>query len=366
MGLLVQHHLAQRIDQAGTEAAVVRAHAPGTAPSTSWRCPSSRRARCAPSCESAWARCGGRRWRAARTARGSCGRRNPTALNTVARVDTSAPAAASRPMPRASLITRLARAALGRRQQRGRGQHRRRRHPGLLHARSTARRAGPVGQAGRDQADAGESRPSAGRSCQGLFPNTRLQLLPPKPKELVSAWRSGVGRAAAGGTFTVNALGRGPVCPGLPGTKPSTRASAQSTASTAPAAPRVWPVAPLGGGTRHAVAEHGGHGLAFGAVVGRCGRAVQVDVLDVRPRSRTMPRAARPPWPACAPRPSGCGADMWCASLDSPAPSSHTALGGNPPGCRCPHAPATHQAAPSPIEMPSRPGVVGPAGARPR
>src|SRR5437764_1378768 len=53
---------------------------------------------------------------------------------------------------------------------------------------------------------------------------------------------------------------------------------------------------------------------------------------------------------ARAPRPCGCGADMWCASLDSPTPSSSTAFASR----LAPGRSSSANAAASPMEIPSR------------
>ncbi len=96
------------------------------------------------------------------------------------------------------------------------------------------------------------------------------------------------------------------------------------TASTAPAAPSVCPVMPLVELHGDAVPKTAVHRAVLGCVVARRAGAVQVHVVDVAP-ARAPPRRA----PHCiarrAPSPSGCGADMWCASHDSPAPSRREA-----------------------------------------
>ena len=103
----------------------------------------------------------------------------------------------------------------------------------------------------------------------------------------------------------------------VPGSKPCSSASRLIAASTMPAAPSVWPVQPL----VELASVRAGNSSATSArldlVVLLARRAVQVDVVDVA-RRRARARQARRRAPARAPRPSGCGVDMWCASLDSP------------------------------------------------
>ena len=105
---VVDHHLGQRLEQAGAEAGVVGAQHRRWAPSRRWRCSSSRRRRCAPSCGSGSARSAGRRSPASRRSRGSCRRRRRRRKTRSARCAASSPAAAaaSRPTASASLTTR--------------------------------------------------------------------------------------------------------------------------------------------------------------------------------------------------------------------------------------------------------------------
>jgi hypothetical protein len=83
------------------------------------------------------------------------------------------------------------------------------------------------------------------------------------------------------------------------------------------------------------------HHLRFNPIVKRRGGAVQVDIADIL---RLMP-ASSSAWVMArmAPSPCGCGAEIWCASLDSPAQQRHV----------CGLAVSTISAAPSPMVIPA-------------
>ena len=109
----------------------------------------------------------------------------------------------------------------------------------------------------------------------------------------------------------------------------------------------------LGSARRRARAEDVADRAALRDVVGARRRAVQVDVAD---RLRCAgPRAASARSIASrAPRPSGCGVDMWYASQLSPTPTSTAPS---------PSRSSSANPAPSPIEMPLRSGSNGRQGA---
>src|SRR4029077_12216284 len=125
-------------------------------------------------------------------------------------------------------------------------------------------------------------------------PNSRLQLLPPKPNELDSTRSSG---RSCGATATrLLSAGSRLATLRLPGMKPSRTQSREMTASTMPAAPSVCPVQPLvelqatvspnrpntAAASAPAVAEQAEHGGVLVPVVRRRAGAMQVDVADLR------------------------------------------------------------------------------------
>ena len=165
-------------------------------------------------------------------------------------------------------------AALGRRQDAQGGQHRRCRGVGLLAAQHGAG-GRPVGQAG-----ARKPIPRSRRSmlCSWRDSRIRLQLLPPKPKELLRAWRTVAALPAAGNRAAWP--GRDSAYPGCRAEAVAQRQGADHRFDRAGGAQRVAGGA-LGRTARHGVAEQRSDRLALGGIVGRRGGAVQVDVADV-------------------------------------------------------------------------------------
>ena len=116
-------------------------------------------------------------------------------------------------------------------------------------------------------------------------PNSRLQLLPPKPKELLSTRRTGALRGFPAGS----PLRCRDPCSCIQAARHEARARCASrlmAASTMPAAPSVWPVQPLVELQGVAVPNTLAHRAALGVVVRHRAGAVQIDVVDVAGRQR--------------------------------------------------------------------------------
>ena len=194
---------------------------------------------------------------------------------------------------------------------------------------------------------------SAARSrSRARAPSTSVQLLPPKPNEFVITRGAAPGRAVSPLPHQVQrrelriALAV-QACGGSASAPRSRRSSTsqQNAASIAPAAPSVWPTSGL-------VELHGQRACRTRArprgTPSRRSAACRCRAGSGRRsrRARARRRRARRASPPRRPRRSGSGADMWCASLDSPTPSELDAA-------RLAASPGT-RAAPSPSVSPAR------------
>ena len=153
--------------------------------------------------------------------------------------------------------------------------------------------------------DTAGSTPRSGASA----PRQQVQLMPPKPKELLITRRTGAadirGQTRAHGTSDRTA-----VTPRQPGMKPWRMHSAAITASTMPDAPSVCPVQPL-------VELHGTsppNTATSGEVLHRVIRlgagAVQIHVVDIAAGANPAPCQVRRAWRRWRPRRADAAADI--------------------------------------------------------
>ena len=145
------------------------------------------------------------------------------------------------------------------------------------------------------------------------FPKISAQLLPPKPNELLST-RLTRRVPVPGGSAGRRRIERGAV-EGARHQAVLERQQADHRFHDAGRAERMAGEA-LGGAGVRARRKAPRDQRRLDLVVLGAGGAVQVDVVDVvaaRPARASASSSAR-----SAPRPSGCGVDMWCASLASP------------------------------------------------
>ena len=260
---------------------------------------------------------------------------------------TAPAAAASCPAARASLTMLPVRRRSRRRQAVRRRQHGRLRHERAARRVRTGAPSSPAGEARAQEPDAID----VGAECAHAFtparPKTRLQLEPPKPKELLMTRCSGSLRFGQQVVHRQRRIDFAGVDAGGHEVL-AQREGADHRFQRAGRAERV-PGRALGGAARYLAPEHRGDRARFGRVVARRGGAVEVDVVDPRCVQARRGRA-----PAASPRARRArpGAARTCGARRSihrsPAAAPHRRRGSSPARS------SSANAAASPIDRPLR------------